>query len=63
MNADRVSKLKGQISSDDVADAISEVWKLFSDAGGTDQTAKGPNFKNEVKDKVKDKIQAHFQAS
>lgn len=63
LNADRVSKLKDQISSDDVSDAISEVWQLFSDAGGTDQTAKGPSFKEVVKDKVKDKIQAHFQTS
>lgn len=63
LNADRVSKLKDQISSDDVSDAISEVWQLFSNAGGTDQTAKGPSFKEEVKDKVKDKIQTHFQAS
>ncbi|OCX66347.1 hypothetical protein BFP70_05620 [Thioclava sp. SK-1] len=63
LNADRVSKLKDQISGDDVSDAISEVWQLFSDAGGTDQTAKGPSFKEEVKDKVKNKIQALFQQS
>jgi hypothetical protein len=63
LNPARVSKLNGQISSDDVSDAISEVWQLFFDAGGTDQTAKGPSFKEVVKDKVKDKIQAHFQAS
>lgn len=63
LNADRVSKLKGQISGEDISEAISEVWQLFSSAGGIDQIAKGPSFKEEVKDKVKDKIQAHFQAS
>lgn len=63
LSADRVAKLKGQISSVDVSEAITEVWELFSLAGGSDQTAKGPNFKEEIKDKVKDKIQAYFQAS
>ena len=63
LSAAKVAALKGQISDKDISDAISEVWKLFRDAGGSDQTAKGPGFKEEVKDKVKDKIQAHFKAS
>lgn len=63
LNADKVSKLKGCISDSDVSEAISEVWNLFSNAGGSDQTAKGPTFKEEVKDQVKNKIQAHFKGS
>jgi hypothetical protein len=55
--------LTGQISSEDIAEAISEVWQLFSAEGGTDQIAKGPQFKELLKDKVKNKIQTHFQPS
>lgn len=61
LNEGRISRLKDQISNDDISDAISEVWQLFSDAGGTDQIAKGPNFKEHIKDKVKDRIQEDIQ--
>lgn len=63
LNAERISKLKGQISIEEIKDAISEVWGVFSADGGGDQTAKGPTFKEKIKDKVKDRIRAHFQAS
>lgn len=60
LTPDRVSKLKDKISADDIAEAISEVRTLFTEAGGTDQVAKGPTFKEAVKDKVKDRIKSHF---
>lgn len=62
LNPDRVSKLKGQITASEIDDAISAVRALFDKAGGSDQVAKGPTFKEEVKDKVKDRIQSHFNA-
>jgi hypothetical protein len=61
LNADRLSKLKDQISSEDITEAISEVWQLFSAEGATDKIAKGPQFRELLKDKVKTKIQTHFQ--
>lgn len=60
LNPGRVAKLKGQISEPDIADAISEVRALFEKAGGSDQVAKGPTFKEEVKDNVKDRIRSEF---
>lgn len=61
LNADRVAKLKDQISAEEIKEGISAVWELFSAAGGSDQVAKGPSFKEELKDKVKNMIQAHFK--
>jgi len=63
LNATRVAKLKDQISAEEIREGISAMWILFSEAGGGDQVAKGPTFKEEVKDKVKNMIQAHFQNS
>ena len=63
LTPDRISKLKGQISAEEIENAISEIRRLFTAAGGSDQIAKGPLFKERVKDEVKDKIRLHFSNS
>ena len=60
LTPDRIAKLKDQISTAEITDAISEVRELFIAAGGGDQLAKGPTFKELLKNEVKDRIQAHF---
>jgi len=63
LDANKVAKLKEQISSDDIKGAISKVWDLFSAAGGDDQVAKGPKFKEIVKTEVQNMLRSNPQVS
>lgn len=56
----KVAKLKGKIRNESINSAITRVKKLFFDAGGTDQLAKGPIFKETLKDEVKNQIAKTF---
>lgn len=60
LNSSRIAKLKGKITDDDIFQGINAVRDLFSAAGGTDQVAKGPTFKETVKEKVRKVIQEAF---
>ncbi|CUH82526.1 AIPR family protein [Tropicibacter naphthalenivorans] len=52
----RVANLRGNISDGAINKAIDEVWLMFQGEGASDQVAKGPKFKEKIKDCVKDRI-------
>ncbi|MDX5930304.1 hypothetical protein [Acidiphilium acidophilum] len=52
----KVASLKGKISDESIISAISCVKELFFKNGNTDQMAKGPKFKEIIKNAVKDRI-------
>lgn len=52
----KVASLKGKISDESIISAISCVRELFFKNGNTDQMAKGPKFKEIIKNAVKDRI-------
>lgn len=60
LNAGKIAKLKGKITGADIEDAIDKVSQLFTEAGATDQVAKGPDFKATVTSKMTELIGAHF---
>jgi hypothetical protein len=60
LSAVKIAALKNKITTQEIDDAILEVRGLFGAAGSSDQVAKGPAFKEEIKDKVKDRIQKAF---
>lgn len=56
LSADKIAKLKGSISAEDISMSINKVRNLFDAAGGNDQVAKGATFKETIKDSAKDYI-------
>jgi hypothetical protein len=60
ISAAKISGMKGSVSDADIESGIDEVSKMFFAAGGTDQVAKGPDFKVALMDELKQRIKAHF---
>ena len=60
LSADKVAALKDEVTDTDIKQAIDRVGTEFQNAGGTDQVAKGREFKDELINKLKTKIKAHF---
>lgn len=60
LTASKVSLRKGTISGADVEAGIDKVAELFFASGGTDQLAKGPDFKAQLSDKLSVEIKNHF---
>ena len=56
LTPEKISNLKGKIEDTDISNAIEEVKNLFFLEGGTDQLAKGTEFKIKVKDYVNNLI-------
>lgn len=61
LNPQRISSLKGKITTLEIKRAINEVNKLFVAEGASDQTSKGPGFKIKVIDSAKNLIIANSQ--
>lgn len=49
LNPSRISSLRGKISDDSIALSIDKVWNEFKNKGGSDQLAKGSEFKLHLK--------------
>jgi hypothetical protein len=60
LTAQKISTNKGKISDADVEDGIDKVASLFFAKGGTDQLAKGAEFKIHLADHLKAEIKNHF---
>lgn len=60
LSASKVSEKKGLISDANVEAGIDKVASLFFAAGGTDQLAKGPDFKEQLITQLKAEIKSHF---
>ncbi|MEC9245299.1 MAG: AIPR family protein [Pseudomonadota bacterium] len=60
ITASKVSEKKGLISGADVESGIDDVASLFFSEGGSDQLAKGPDFKKNLVAQLEAKIKAHF---
>lgn len=56
LNATDLSKLKDKITGGDIEDGIDAVSERFFSDGGTDQLAKGPEFKKSLRDNLADRI-------
>jgi hypothetical protein len=59
--ASKMAALTAKITDADIEAAIDSVTPLFFDAGGTDQLAKGPDFKEVLLEELKEKIVEHFK--
>ena len=63
LSADKISKIKmDKIVDQDVDDAIDNVLELFTVAGGSDQVAKGAEFKTSLNNKLQEKIVEFFKS-
>lgn len=60
ITASKVAAKKGLISDATVEAGIDKVASLFFGAGGTDQLAKGPDFKEHLKTQLNAEIKNHF---
>jgi hypothetical protein len=60
LTAHKVSALKGAISDAEIETGIDGVSKIFFDEGGTDQIAKGPEFKEKLGSQLREAIKDHF---
>jgi hypothetical protein len=56
VSATKLADIKGLVSEASIEKAIDEVNKLFSLAGGTDQVAKGTDFKNTLNTIIQEEI-------
>ena len=56
----KISAKKGMISDANVEAGIDKVAHLFFTAGGTDQLAKGPDFKHQLVTQLNAEIKSHF---
>lgn len=63
ISAEKIAKIKmDNIVDQDIDEAIDSVLDLFSAAGGSDQVAKGAEFKTTLNNKLQEKIEAFFKA-
>lgn len=60
MSATKLEALKGQITDADIEMSIDTVKPLFTQEGGTDQVAKGKDFKEVILSDLTTRFQLHF---
>lgn len=57
-----IASLRGEISDADIEAGIDAVSEMFTAAGGTDQIAKGTEFKKAISKEVASRIEVHFKS-
>ncbi|WP_341863057.1 AIPR family protein [Gymnodinialimonas sp. 57CJ19] len=60
ISASQIASLKGKVTEADIELGIDSVAELFSAAGGTDQLAKGSEFKSTLIETLEANIKSHF---
>jgi hypothetical protein len=63
LNPKKLADIKGKVTDADIEGAIDCVSTYFFEQGGTDQLAKGSEFKKTLESEVQKKILAHFTKS